>query len=414
MASQEVFSNDTASDTALVEDEEEENLMFFAVFIFAVLLPLSLFILLGNALVISVVRGYSQERYRAVYSFVCSLAFNDCLVGIALVPVYYTGIFVEELKTDFYYCMSIITILLASSSLSMLHVLIISVDRYLAIYFPLKYHSFMTSRNITLTIALTWTIAFVNALLPFLGWRTTARQLDYCNVDKVFPFSYITFHFTCCFIIPLFITFAIYLRIIQAARHQIRKIGSIHIAGDSGGQAAVSHALTSRQPVRPFTLPNATVYRYDHQSAKLRVTPSMSDLKAITTTATVLGTFVLCFSPSYIAFFVLHSLNSDIIDADGEQRIRAPATEIIFNLMTFSNAALNPVIYCFRYKEFREAMKKGVGRMCPAQFIAYLPPRRSRAATVETISMDQVTIQQTSCPSAVFVNHDFRLPGDVT
>jgi hypothetical protein len=361
MALFEAFNDTTTSDT--LGQEEEEDLFFFWIFIFAILLPLSIFILFGNVLVISVVRGYNQDRHRAVYSFVGSLAVNDCLVGIALVPVYYTGIFVEEVKTNFYYCLSIVTILFASCSLSMLHVLIIAGDRYLAIYYPLKYHTLLSSRNITITIALTWTIALMNALLPYMGWKETLRKLEYCNVDKVWPISYVIFNFTFCFIIPLMVTFAIYLRIIQAARQQIRKIGILQI---------------QTQPAP--SLSNSTVhYHYDSKSTRTHVLPSMSDLKAITTTATVLGAFVLCYSPDYLTQFVLSSLNAG--NSTG-QPIRAPITEMFFNLLAFSNAAFNPVIYCFRYKEFKRALRRGILRIFPANYMLNLPPRKKRTTNV--------------------------------
>ncbi|XP_072016467.1 adenosine receptor A2b-like [Amphiura filiformis] len=363
--------NSTSAD--LVEDD----LFFFKVFIFGMLLPLAIFILFGNALVIGAVREYNHGRQRAVYSFVGSLAFNDCLVGFVLIPVYYTAIFIVELKTNFYFCLTVSTFVLASCSTSMLHVSIIAVDRYLAIYFPLQYHVIMDSRKIAFTILVTWCISFIISVFPFMGWKNTTRKLDYCYIDQVVPVSYMSFHFTFSFVLPLIVTFAIYLQIIEAARHQIRRIGVLNSMARNGNAAAIANAARTPESI-------------------LKGAPSSSDLKAITTTATVLGAFVLCYSPTYIALFVLYSLNHG-----REEPIRVPEVTAVFNLLAYANAAVNPVIYCFRYRDFRRSLKVVILKMLPRWMNK---PRRKRSANhVEAISMDQVTIN----PSSVFMNHDF-------
>lgn len=358
-------------------EDKHEDLLFFQIFIFGMLLPLAIFILFGNALVIGAVREYNIGRQRAVYSFVGSLAFNDCLVGVALIPIYYTAIFVNELKSEFHFCLSVCSVLLASCSISMFHVLIIAVDRYLAIYFPLQYHILMDSRKIALTIFTTWSLSFVIALLPFIGWKKAPMKLDYCYVDQVLPISYMSFHFTVSFVIPLIITFAIYLQIIAAARRQIRRIGILNSISRNNGQP------TARTP-----------------ESILIGAPSSSDLKAITTTATVLGAFVLCYSPTYITDFVLFTMNRNRLEP-----YRVPEITAVFNLLAFANAAVNPVIYCFRYRDFRRSLRAVVSKITPSWL--YLP-RRKRSTNVEAISMDQVTIN----PSSVFMNHDYQVVGD--
>ncbi len=357
---------------------EEENLIFFKIFVFGMLLPLAIFILCGNALVIGAVREYNHGRQRAVYSFVGSLAFNDCLVGLALIPVYYTAIFVVELKTDFYFCLTVSSFLLASCSISMLHVLIIAVDRYLAIYFPLQYHVIMDSRKIALTIFVTWSLSFVTALFPFMGWnlKNATSTIEYCYIDQVLPVSYMSFHFTLSFVFPLIITFAIYLQIIAAARRQIRRIGVLNLMVRNG---------------EPLPTPERS------PESMLKGAPSSSDLKAITTTATVLGAFVLCYFPTYITDFVLYSLNHG-----RDVPIRLPEVTAFFNLLAFANAAVNPVIYCFRYRDFRRSLKIVIFKAL-SHWVNIPRRRRSANNNVEAISMDQVTIN----PSSVFMNHDF-------
>ena len=132
---------------------------------------------LGNLLVILAVYRFRRLRIMTNY-FVVSLALADMLVALLAMTfnatVSTTGRW--ELGTvmcdiwnssDVYFC-----------TVSILHLCAISVDRYLAIVRPLDYPRLMTSRTVTLMLALTWVMPVLISFVPILlGWYTTEKHL---------------------------------------------------------------------------------------------------------------------------------------------------------------------------------------------------------------------------------------------
>ncbi|XP_022084191.1 dopamine receptor 2-like [Acanthaster planci] len=367
--------------------EDDPDLTFFVVYVFAILLPLSLFIVTGNSVVVFAVcnSNASVVLQKATNMFVVSLAVSDCLVGVSLVPVFYLGIFIDSLKSSFYVCLVITSFLHVSCGISMLHVLGIAGDRFVAVMYPLLYHSHMTQRRTTIAVALTWCLAIGVGLTPYLGWRKPARKLEFCYIDQVLPFSYVLFSFILTFAVPLFAMAVIYTKITLAARRHVRRI------------AALSAAPVSRSV-------ESASRKGDGQSSvvvKSQKIFSVGDMKAITTTAIVVGVFVLCWLPAYVFNFVMHHRNS--VRPAGSELLRSPLVEAALNTLAFSNSAVNPIIYAYRYKEFRRGIRKVLARFCRRVCFSVcaitVDSRQKRQPTV--INLEQITVN----PSSETIGH---------
>ena len=332
----------------------DEDLTFYLIIIFGVLLPLSLFIILGNGLVIYGVSKYDYLRQQAVYSYVRSLAFSDCVVGISLVPIFYVSIFVTELKTNFFYCLTVCSVVFTSSTISMFHVLVIAIDRYLAIMMPLRYQGIITPNIITTFTVTTWLTAVSFGVLPWLGWRKSITKLTYCNADQVVPFSYFTFFFVASFAVPLALTLALHWKIILVARKQARRI----VAVENGIGHISRHVSRCSEMSQPDESPMSKFEIGDTDANSISKRNSYrAILKAIKTTAIVLGVFVACWMPSFIFSFVMEYLNRV-----SDEIIRSPIVEAFTRFLAFLNSGANPIIYCFRYRDFRNIIKKVFNR----------------------------------------------------
>ncbi|XP_066945797.1 octopamine receptor beta-2R-like isoform X1 [Macrobrachium rosenbergii] len=133
---------------------------------------------LGNLLVIVSVARYHKLRVITNY-FVVSMALADMLVALmamvfnASVQLTNTWLF-GPLMCDLWNSMDVYF-----STVSILHLCCISIDRYTAIVQPLDYPLRMTVSTVTLMLAIAWiSPVFISVLPIFLGWYTTQKQLD--------------------------------------------------------------------------------------------------------------------------------------------------------------------------------------------------------------------------------------------
>lgn len=298
-----------------------------------------------------------QLRERVFYYVVGSMAATDMLVGFSMIPVYYTAIFVDSLKESLYYCLSMITILLVPSMTSILHVLVIAADQYIAVFYSLKYPQIVTQRRIFAVIVVIWVFVLSFNTLPYIGWRRKHPNipLPYCFTDQVWKPSLLCFQFGLSVIAPLCIMIGIYTRIISAARLQARRIDAmpqefIASGGDANaaGQASVGSMHDGISRPQELQAPGA----------RIRRGPSIAALKATKTSAIVLGTFLVFWLPAYSVHITFTFINSSRTEP-----LHSPTIAILHaasNLLPFISSAANPVIYAFRYQEFRRSFKKSL------------------------------------------------------
>ncbi|XP_061608146.1 histamine receptor H2b [Phyllopteryx taeniolatus] len=188
----------------------------------------------GNALVCLAV-GLSRRLWRIANCFVVSLAVTDLLMGLLVLPFSAT----LELRSGRWPLGGTVRNIYVSSDVllcaaSILSLLAISVDRYLAISAPLNYSSRITPPRVTLAIVAIWASSPAVSFVPMhLGWNTAdyrVQHLDwhvgqehkegrYCQLE--WNNNYIIFYVLCSFDLPLLIMCGMYLCIFRVARQQV-------------------------------------------------------------------------------------------------------------------------------------------------------------------------------------------------
>lgn len=279
----------------------------------------------GNVLVCLAVR-LSRRLWRIANCFVVSLAVTDLLLGILVLPLSAT----VELRSgnwplggalcNIYISMDV---LLCTSSI--LTLLAISVDRYLAISAPLRYSRRVTPIRVTLAIVGIWALSLTVSFVPIhMGWNTADYRVqhldwDMADEDKEGRYcqfewnnNYVLLYAFSSFYLPLLLMCGMYLCIFRVAREQVRRI-----------RAAI--------PSFARTASTAAMAR-EH--------------KATVTLAAVLGAFIICWFP-YFTFFTCMGM---------KEKTNPPNTlHSVVLWLGYFNSALNPILYPAFNRDFRRA-----------------------------------------------------------
>ncbi|XP_074088103.1 olfactory receptor 4K13-like [Macrotis lagotis] len=150
----------------------ELEIFFFVIFFLAYTS-----ILAGNCLIILMVTFDSQLHSTPMYFLLANLSLLDIIFSTVTVPKMITDFFKERKTISFWGCMAQIFLahLLGGSEVSLL--VVMAVDRYVAICKPLHYTTIMNHRILVGSVLLSWTVGFVHTMsqmvfmvsLPFCG-----------------------------------------------------------------------------------------------------------------------------------------------------------------------------------------------------------------------------------------------------
>ncbi|XP_034042287.1 trace amine-associated receptor 13c-like [Thalassophryne amazonica] len=265
-----------------------------------------------NLLVIISVSHFRQLHFPSNL-LLLSLAISDFLVGLILIP---TEIlrqtacwFLGDLMCSLYIYVSYI---ITFSSIG--DMVLISVDRYIAICHPLHYSTRVTVRKVQISVCLCWLFSLV--FITLLLQEDLHRPGSYhsCRGECLYVINSTAgiFDIIFCFILPIAIIITLYMRVFVVAVSQAR--------------AMCSHVTAVR----------------NKQSVK--ATANKSELKAARTLGVVVLVFLLCFCPFYC------------VALSGENVLNASAAAFV-NILYYFNSCLNPVIYALFYPWFRKAIK---------------------------------------------------------
>lgn len=141
---------------------------------------IDLIVVLGNILVIVAVLTTRTIRQITCNYYIVSLAVSDLLLGILVLPFSSVYEIVDYWVFPSFFCVIWLSTDVLSCTASILNLLCISLDRYLAISRPLHYHRFSTPKFIFIMIAAAWVLSILISVAPVLGFE--AMESDQCKV----------------------------------------------------------------------------------------------------------------------------------------------------------------------------------------------------------------------------------------
>ena len=265
---------------------------------FVVNAPLMLISILGNALVLAAIIRTPSIRSTPHMIMLCSLAVSDFLVGLIAQPIYIA----EQLtKTGSIYLVWKITAS-SFSLVSLMAITAITVDRFLALHYHMRYATLVTESRVKYTLIIIWLFSFLLSCFQF--WTTRAQHL---SMDLVI-------------LICLIISKSSYIKIYQIVRRHYIQIHAQH-------QAVQSSDAEN----------NLNIARLE---------------KSARNTFVFYIALIICYLPLYMVLTL-----SAISQWDFQIEWDFASTLI------FVNSSINPFLYCWRVRELRTAVVKTARKM---------------------------------------------------
>lgn len=311
----------------------------FTVFEGIVMLVIMMGAVTGNILVILSV--YKYERLRVITNyFIVSLAFADLIVALIVMPFNFSIVITKRWIFGRALCDIFNSNDVLFSTASILHLCLISMDRYIAIMHPLQYETKMSSCRVVLMLSITWGASALISYIPIYSrWYTTAENLKYleshpeeCNfiVSRI----YAVISSSVSFWTPSVIMVFVYAKIYREARRQEQQIHAIcmrHMTNLSNGRSG------SRDSDDCVERSEGKRLKREHKAAK--------------TLGIIMGAFIMCWLPFFLWYTSSHLC--------GEEN--CPTPDIVVSILFwigYFNSCLNPIIYAFFNRDFRTAFRK--------------------------------------------------------
>ncbi|KAI4875995.1 hypothetical protein NFI96_031319 [Prochilodus magdalenae] len=229
------------------------------------------------------------------------------------------------------------TFLTANSMLSMAA---LSIDRWVAVVFPLSYHSRMRRRDAVLALAYAWLHSLGFAVAPAcLSWLDYHRPTASCTLynsraragaPSRTPFAaYTVALHTLTFLLVLVVLCVTYLKVLQVARFHCKRIDVITM-----------QTLVLLVDIHPSVRQRCLE---EQRKRRQRATRKIS---------TFIGTFVVCFTP-YVLTRVVELFVSIPI---------SPYWGVLCKSLAYSKAACDPFVYSLLRHQYRQTCRDIINR----------------------------------------------------
>ena len=260
---------------------------------------------LGNALIFLAL-GRNSCLHAPSRLLIRCLTFTDLCVGLISQPLaalHAISILTKHLAI---FRFTVVSTYITSSILSGVSLFVltfISIDRLLALSLGVRYRQTVTAKRVRIVVIFIWAVNIVNAAIRVLGHR----------------FVYYTFSLVSILLCLVISTFC-YGKICRTLRAQSIKV-----------RASVSEGQLN-------------------ESSQLHVEKYK---KTVSSALWVHFTLLACYLPYSIVSGLRAVTGDDFLVAEGFS-----ATLIFFN------SSVNPVLYCWRIREVRKAVKQAIGQYC--------------------------------------------------
>ncbi|XP_066489033.1 D(1B) dopamine receptor [Tiliqua scincoides] len=347
--------------------------------------------LLGNGLVCAAVLGSRHLRGRVTNLFVASLAVSDLLVALLVMP-WAAAAEVAGYWPFGAFCDVWVAFDILCCTASILHLCVISLDRYWAIASPFRYERRMTPRLALAMVGAAWALALLVSFVPVqLHWHrggraahprappaptasghagptaswtdgpgppwaagnaTPAAQRCDASLNRTYAISSSLISFY----IPVAIMIVTYTRIYRIAQVQIRRISSL--------ERAAEHAQSCRSSNKHLDCCASPQHHHHHHHSGLK-SSIRKETKVLKTLSVIMGVFVCCWLPFFILNCMVPFCESDPDDPQAGLPCVSDTTFNVFVWFGWANSSLNPIIYAFN-ADFRKVFSHllGCSRHC--------------------------------------------------
>ena len=358
------------------------------------LVGISVSAILGNSLVIIAI-VVSKRLHDAPSYLLLSLAVTDLLTGAVCIPVTMINLMRDQSLSDAVCSMNkrlgIVLFLV-----SVLHLIAINTERYIALSRPLHYPTIVTTPRIILLVITIWVIGVVPTAV-YLTVSNTAE--DYCMTNLLYGWRIFLFLMVFYFLIPFVIACTIYVKIYKLAKRHIEALAELSVTSQRSdttsqqlGQTSQKPGNTSQQrkqkslpskqgtkPAAGNTLPmrghvndeeccvtrkhvagsqheNQSNTNNDEQAQSKLVREqniAKANMKLTKMIAFVVGGFGICTGPSLLIRFAIR-----LYWSMGYTSLTLKILDVIAWDVGWFNCVLNPIIYALCTRKFRKVFRR--------------------------------------------------------
>ncbi|XP_022804309.1 octopamine receptor Oamb-like [Stylophora pistillata] len=321
----------------------------------------------GNFLVVLVIVRTRELRRKESNWFVVNLALADLFVAFTVIPTTLDTIISGGFPLGFRFKEFIGFANFLFCICSIMNLQLLSFDRWFAIAKPFRYISLVSPRKVVAASLLVWLYAMLCALPPKFGvssYFCFIPNLDNCELEKdwagssgALVFAIAVLGLTYCF--ALSVMAVCYWKIFRIARSHVRRINvqNFHSCTSSEKRRQLemkdnSFSSTGRLETSRKTLEILAPIPLNTRQTKGH-RPHASDIRTAKSFLIVIGAYFFCWTPFCVKLF-LETLKKEKIN---------PKVSLIFLWLGYTNSCLNPLIYTWKYKQFRNALISSVKKL---------------------------------------------------
>lgn len=283
-----------------------------------ILACLSFGTVLGNSIVCFAIYNHPALRH-VTYMSIFSLAIADSLAGLVAMPSYIFKKFTWKEPVQTIVCDIFRSSYFLTGYASILSLSVISVERLIAIRNPLNHVTIVTGRRVALALLFAWMDALIVSSLPFVPWESNQPYKE-CNYSPTHWWSIMVIISNV--IVPFLVIVICYTYMYITAQSHIKKISS--------NKKNISY--------------NSEHSRKDCKERRANITIMI-----------VIGVFVACWFPSCFYYFLQKTCPECFAESF---RSKQSLVNALVKILTFTSSFVNPLIYCWRSREFRSVFLK--------------------------------------------------------
>ncbi|XP_074535665.1 olfactory receptor 52B2-like [Halichoeres trimaculatus] len=268
-------------------------------------------IIIGNGFILAVI-VYERTLHKPTYLIFAHLAMADIVFGLVTLPKAIARYWWNDIKASFVACFTQMYFVHSLGAILSLILLIMALDRFIAIWFPFQYAVVMTNTAATICCSLCWVLTFIR----MAGIVLHASTLPYCNQNTI----------TQCYCDHL----------------------SITRLGCSASEVAYVKSVALANAMVTLLVPlSFIIFSYFSVIiAVLRMSQAEGRHKALSTCAPQIFITCLYYVPRCFVY-IAHNLGFQF---GTDLRI---AITMMYSLIP---VALNPIIYCLKTKDIKETV----------------------------------------------------------
>ncbi|XP_068930099.1 probable G-protein coupled receptor 101 [Petaurus breviceps papuanus] len=340
---------------------------------------------LGNALLLLVFRRKPQ-LLQVANRFILNLLVADLFQTAVVMPWVVAGSLPSFWPLSQNLCTTMVTLMHVFAYASINTIIVVSIDRYLSIIYPLSYPNKMTSTWGGMFILGTWIISLIQSVPPAIGWGEIDFDKDssLCVVVWSSSPSYTVMNILLSFLCPVAILVGCYGMVFRAARRQ----------------NALVHPMRPQNLQEPVEESNVAVEEgseeeedgdgiipiprsFQSSPRRCPAKPNPYHCKAARVIFVIIASFILCLGP----YCMLAAVSAGVGAAP-------PWVNSCIFLLFFLQCCLHPYTYGYMHKSIKKELTLALlGLFCKK------PPRGQNSSTDNNIAMTVTMIESRTFPS---------------